>query len=77
MKAILAGTPAGHATEFFNRRYLNLHHHMTRQNGWLDQYLDEKPVEKELVGVWTARNDARGYVLFGDPAIRLRPEIMT
>jgi hypothetical protein len=77
VKAILAGTPAGHATEFFNRRYLNLHHHMTRKDGWLDQYLDEKPVEKELVGVWTARNDARGYVLFGDPAIRLRPEIMT
>ena len=29
-------------------------------------------VEKELVRVWTARNDARAYIILGDPAAHLK-----
>jgi len=76
VRAILSGIPVGHATDFFNRRYLNLHHLMTKPKGLLDKYRDERPVDRELVRHWTARNDARGYIVLGDPAVHLRPEVM-
>jgi hypothetical protein len=34
-----------------------------------------EPVDlDELAHLWMAHNDARAYVLFGDPAARLRPQ---
>jgi len=77
-KAILGGKPVGYALEFFNRRYLDLNNHLTNNtNGLIKKYNQEYDVEKDMVRVWTARNDARTYIVFGDPAVHLRPEIMS
>jgi hypothetical protein len=39
----------------------------------LENVARKKPVDDgELVSTWTARNDASGFVLIGDPAVRLR-----
>ena len=77
IKAILAGKPVGCALKYFKSHYLDLNNHLTKQRGLLDQYAEEEPVEKELVRGWIARNDARAYIIFGAPAVRLRPEIMS
>jgi hypothetical protein len=30
-----------------------------------------------VAATWAERNDAQNYVLLGDPAVRLRPELLT
>ena len=63
---LLAGTRAGHATDYLNERWARLTVH-------LDQLTSAKKATKEqVVTTWQARNDCRGYVLLGDPAAKLR-----
>ena len=31
----------------------------------------KRPNPSELAGLWTANNDARGYSILGDPAVRV------
>lgn len=71
---VLAGEPVGHATKSFGERYAVL-------SAELLSYLDDsapgpKPSAGELAACWTERNDAQNYVLLGDPAARLRPELL-
>ena len=33
--------------------------------------------DDELVNAWIERNDAQNYVLLGDPAVRIRNELLT
>ncbi|HEY4723456.1 MAG TPA: hypothetical protein VII92_16495, partial [Anaerolineae bacterium] len=77
LRAILAGKPVGHAFEYFNHRYCELSREVTdaELKGKLHQYNIGEPVEvEELVELWLAHNDARAYVVYGDPFVRLQPD---
>lgn len=70
MLALLDGVRLGHAMEAMNSRYAELSTLLTSR-------IDESRVsgkrigDSELVGLWTANNDARSYVVLGDPAVRV------
>jgi hypothetical protein len=67
---LLNGDPVGAAMNYFNLRHAAtsteltyLYEHITDPMTARDAY--------ELAELWTASNDARGYIVLGDPAVRL------
>lgn len=68
------GYPVGAALDFFNLRYAELASMLSSELEDLRSFPGKDPLA--LSELWTAHNDARGYALFGDPAVRL-PEART
>jgi hypothetical protein len=67
---ILVGKPVGVAVQEFNDLSAKLSEVLA---GMLERVARKQPVDDaDLVTTWTARNDAGGFVLIGDPAVRLR-----
>jgi len=68
---LFEGYPVGAAMEYFNERYAEL---AAALAGDLENL--KKPYLKVDVNafatLWTAHNDARGYAVIGDPAVRLQ-----
>jgi hypothetical protein len=67
LERLITEQPVGHALDYFNARYAELSTELTEelQDEW------KEPNPNELAMLWTSNNDARGYVVFGDPAARL------
>ncbi|MDQ3914439.1 MAG: hypothetical protein M3323_03775 [Actinomycetota bacterium] len=66
---LLRGAPVGLAMEFFNTRYATL-------TSELESLKEEAaygavPDDARVAHLWTAKTDARNYVVIGDPAARL------
>ncbi len=75
---LMSGVRIGHATDKFNTNWGALSHEISDlmrdvQNG--DRVLSPEKM-KALAIQWVARDDARNYIVFGDPAVRLRTEVM-
>ncbi len=59
----------GSSMEFFNERYAELATDLT--NEFEDLKYGKEPNDLEFARLWIASNDARNYVIIGDPAVRL------
>ena len=66
---LLNGMPVGAAIEPFNERYATLATEL--ENEKENVSYGQAPDAGRLSMFWTARNDARNYAVFGDPAVRL------
>lgn len=67
---LLQGHPIGSALDCFNMRYAALSTELTN----LYHEIGDRPSTRqayELAELWTANNDAQGYIILGDPAVRL------
>jgi hypothetical protein len=68
VERLLKGHPLGSAMEYFNGRYAAVSTELTFA---LDRAQWEEPDPYEVSEMWAANNDARGYIVIGDPAVRL------
>ncbi|MCI5211200.1 MAG: hypothetical protein D3910_20990 [Candidatus Electrothrix sp. ATG2] len=69
IRYLTAGYPVGYAVEEFNERYAELSTDLTNELNELQ--FNKIPDDMKLSRMWTSNNDARGYAIIGDPAVRL------
>jgi hypothetical protein len=70
IERLMRGWPIGHAMEYFSNRYAELSVSLTSEIE--EARRGREADEFELAFLWTANNDARSFVIVGDPAVRVR-----
>jgi hypothetical protein len=65
---LMKGNRLGNAFDQFNQRYAQL---AVTVSNWYDAAQVRPPTTEDLLRDWTANNDARGFVVLGDPAVKL------
>ena len=65
---LMTGTRAGHAMDQFNQRWTALSADLQEM---LAAPADQALAAEDIASCWVARDDARNYMLFGDPAVRI------
>jgi hypothetical protein len=69
LSSVMKGATLGVAIEYFNDRYAALTTELEDEKDNLRYGAIPDPMG--ISGLWTAKNDARNYVILGDPAVRL------
>jgi hypothetical protein len=77
MVSILKGDRIGQATDSFNLRWAVLSAELQEAQNNRKALAEQLVSNAELANRYVARNDARNYIILGDPAVRLRTEAMT
>ena len=72
LTALMSGLPVGAAAEFLDERYAELATELTKMQEEMD--FGKRIDPGEVSSLWTAHNDARDYIIIGDPAVRLPVE---
>ncbi len=72
---VLRGDPVGLAIKDFSERYAAASMRLLNILAGTNPSL--KPCDSETANLWVECNDARNYILLGDPAVRLRIDAMT
>lgn len=75
LKRLLDGHPVGSAMEYINQRYAELAVEMTEL--WADREQQRTLSRDHFVRTWKANNDARNFIVVGDPAVRLNVDFPT
>jgi len=73
LTSVMQGFRIGHATDQFNMKWAALAVPLADA---LRDFDKTKTPDRELARRWIARDDARNYMILGDPAVRLRVEEM-
>ncbi|MEA3337921.1 MAG: hypothetical protein U9R25_18670 [Chloroflexota bacterium] len=69
---LLNGHRVGNAVDYFNERYAELGTILSERLRLVRLFRDTSNIDDlEIASLWTAYNDARSYVIVGDPAVRL------
>ncbi len=71
MKRLMDGHPIGSALEYFNEKYGEYSAALTTRIEDRKLGLQDAPDDYELIDLWRGNNDARNFVIIGDPAARL------
>jgi hypothetical protein len=76
MVRILQGQRIGQATDSFNMRWAVLSAELMEAQNMRTSFADQMVTSAQLANRYVSRNDARNYLILGDPAVRLRTEVM-
>jgi hypothetical protein len=71
---LLRGERIGQATDMFNIRWAAISTELSDLQN--DIAKGENVLPRRLGNLWVARDDARNFMILGDPAVRLRVEDM-